>query len=152
MKNKNVKKTSANIDIDFACELNAASVKFQTSEMIIFKDIVDITIHEFNSGRVIGILTEYQDHSPENWETLYYSLDAEQIERFSKARQKYKLSVSKIAFIGFLLFWKILLLKYIERLKMSNFKINFHSYDNFRLKLHNLVIYFHKRLNIILKE
>ncbi|MBN1499354.1 MAG: hypothetical protein JW982_04335 [Spirochaetes bacterium] len=138
--------TSAYVDGKFFDEIQKAAQEFNQSESKIFKDITEMAIYGIKSGQISGILTEYQDHNPERWEILHYDLNSEEIELFSTTRQKYKISISKLAFAGFLLFWKILLLKYADKLeKKYNIK-NFCSYDKFCYVYSELILYFKKRL------
>ncbi len=149
MSMKNLHYTSANMDGDFFDELNRVSDKFNISNEKIFKDLIDMISQSITCGLVKGMLTEYQDHCPERWETLYYSLSDEEIENFTKARQKYKVSISKLAFMGFVLFWRLLLLRYSERLKTSNLKEDFNSYVQYFTKCKIYTENFKKRLEIV---
>ncbi|MBN1500274.1 MAG: hypothetical protein JW982_08965, partial [Spirochaetes bacterium] len=100
MENLKYCNTSANVDGVFYDELYLASRQTGISSVKIFKDLIVMVISGSELGKITGVLTEYQDHSPERWENFYYSLNELEIEKFSKARQKYKISVSKLAFIG----------------------------------------------------
>ncbi len=154
MKRKIKRSTSANVDAVFHKEICMLQIRFHKSRSAILKDIIELTIAEIKCGRVKGILTEYQDHCPEKWETVYYTLDEEEIEIYSSARQKYKISISKLAFIGFLLFWRLLIQKYSETLFTNNQKIELSliNYEQYKTILNNFVKYFQKRLMIQLKE
>ncbi len=152
MKKKFKLKTSANVDAEFYKELVKASKRFNKTEEQMLKELICLAIQAFRCGHVKGILTEYQDHSPESWEKLYYSLDEEEIEIFGIARQKYKISVSKLAFIGFVLFWRLLLLKYEEKLDSIAVRYDFNSYDKYCSILKKFKEYFLIRLNILQKE
>ncbi len=152
MGKNNKHRTSANVDYKFFNALSFAAAKYNKTQEQIFKDLVELVIQAIQCGHVTGILTEYQDHKPEHWETLYYSIDENEIEIFGTSRQKYKLSISKLAFIGFLLFWRLLLLKYMNKLFNSENCYDFNSYDEYRKLLSNYVVYFKKRLNLIQKE
>ncbi len=115
------------MDGDFFDKLNEASAELNISSQKIFKDLIDLISHAAKCGYITGMLTEYQDHSPERWETFYYSLEDDEIEEFMKVKQKYKISISKLAFMAFVLFWKLLLLRYSEKLLKSKTKTN--SYE-----------------------
>lgn len=145
-----MKYTTANIDSVFYLQLKTASKQFGHTEMKIFKDLINMTVYAAKCGLISDKLTEYQNHHPESWKTLYYSLTAEEIECFTKSRQKFKISISKLAFIGFLLFWRLLLLKYSE--KLYSVEIDFNSYKKYSDKFTDLIIYFKNRLEIIQKE
>ncbi len=153
-KMKKIKKhgTSANVDEKFFYEICLAAEKYNLTRNEIIKDIIKLTIKAIQSGRISGKLIEYQNHSPNDWETIYYTLDENEIELFSASRQKYKISISKLAFIGFILFWKQLIQMYsknITKLLKDGFFIN---YDEYRKKMAYLVPYFKKRLCIHMKE
>ncbi len=151
MNEKIIRHTSANVDVDFYDKLIVASEIFNITEDVIFKDLIQITKQYSNIGYVHGLLSEYQDHSPDSWETLYYSLNENEIEEYGKARMKYKISTSKLAFIGFCLFWELLIFMYKERLKKSIKKDFFYSYKKFKEKYLNHIEYYIIRLNILLK-
>ncbi|MBN1501302.1 MAG: hypothetical protein JW982_14175 [Spirochaetes bacterium] len=152
MENFNKFKTSANIDGYFYDQIRKAAAIFNINEKIIFKDLICIIITSADCGYITNSLTEYQDHSPQKWETIYYQLDAVEIETFLKARLKYKISISKLAFIGFVLFWNLLLYRYAERIKTSTNEIFSHSYFNFSNKYDHFKEYFEKKFKIIRKE
>lgn len=152
MKIKDIHYTSANMDSDFYNDIFEASKEFNITEQQIFKDLLNLTTQNSNCGNISGILTEYQSHSPEKWETFYYSLNNNEIESFGKHRHKYKVSISKLAFMGFVLFWKLLIFTYLDRLKIPNRKIKFYSYSKYYKKTIIYVEQFKKRQNIILKE
>ncbi|MBN1501317.1 MAG: hypothetical protein JW982_14250 [Spirochaetes bacterium] len=143
--------TSANIDSFFLDNIITVSSRFRLSGSEIFKDLVQLTINQIKSKKTSGILTEYQDHKPENWKTLYYSLNTEEIELFTAARQSHKISISKLAFIGFLLFWKLLIFIYKNKY-LKKHEISLYSYIKYQKKLQNFIIYFKKRINLIQKE
>ncbi len=149
MYKKTIHVTSANLDGDFYDDLKELSELFSIHESTIFKDLIEITEQHFKCNHVYNQLTEYQNHSPERWEKLHYSLDQSEIEKIGKARQKYKISISKLAFIGFLLFWELLIFIYKERLKKS-IDINFlDSYQEKREKFKKHIPYFLNRFNIL---
>ncbi len=152
MKLEIIRYTSANLDGDFYGELIDASNLFNIPESTIFKDLLDIVIKNNNCCHVYGLLTEYQNHAPETWEKLNYSLTEDEIEVLGKAKQKYKMSISKLAFIGFILFWELLIYSYKIRLKMNTAKDYSCSYITIKEKFKKLIPYFMKRLNIIKKE
>ncbi len=131
MNNNGIHKTSANMDGDVFDNISDVSANFNISENTIFKDLIGLLINASKCELPIIRLTEYQDHSPERWETFYYSLDNDELEIFSKARQKYKISISKIAFIAFVLFWEELIFIYTERLSKSKEIFFFNSYVEF---------------------
>ncbi len=124
--------TSANVDGNVFDEIGSAAIKFAYTESKIFKDAAKLGAQAIKCGLVIGRLTEYQDHCPERWEKLDYSVSAEEIEFFTSARQKYKISVSKLAFIGFLFFWDVLMLKYADKLCRKVLKFELRSYEEYR--------------------
>ncbi len=152
MSRKDLHMTSANMDGDFYDELYRAAENFNISSQNIFKDLIDMISQSTNCGLVTGMLTEYQDHSPERWETLYYSLSDDEIEFFTKVRQEYKVSISKLAFMAFVLFWKLLMFRYAERLIKFKVKFNFNSYDQYYCKFENYKEKYRKRLEIVKKE
>ncbi|MBN1501744.1 MAG: hypothetical protein JW982_16410 [Spirochaetes bacterium] len=147
-----LKTTSSNIDENFFEELLNASQRFGRNRSIIFKDITSLAIHAVQCGHVSGILTEYQDHKPTAWKKLFYTVDENEIELFTISRQKYKISVSKLAFIGFLLFWHLLMQKYAKKLYGKKIEINLNSYNEYKQKMSEHIKYFKKRLNIVLLE
>lgn len=116
------------------------------------KEIISYTINSFNSGEVKGLLTEYQDHNPDEWKNLDYNLNDEEARIFGNARLKYKISISKMLFVGFLLFGEIVLSKIKKRLMVEDEKEKPHSYEEVLLFYNYLVPYFKKRLNITQKE
>ncbi len=152
MSKNNLKFTSANIDGEYFDELSKAAKIFHISENSIYKDLIELTKQNMHCGHLKGKLTEYQDHNPKRWETLYYSLNEDEIEIFGKLRQKYKISISKFAFIGFVLFWDLLMLIYKNRLKIIIPKDFWYSYGEFKEKIKILIPIFLKRLNIQKKE
>ncbi|MBN1498557.1 MAG: hypothetical protein JW982_00240 [Spirochaetes bacterium] len=143
-----MKHTSANMDGKFYDVINYTGCKFNISKEKIFKDLIKLLLKNAKCSAFTNILTEYQDHSPDHWETFYYSLSPEEIETFSKARQKYKLSISKMAFIAFVLFWKKLLNKYENVTESFKKKVTFNSYDSYFNKIQRYAVKFKKRLDI----
>ncbi|MBN1501107.1 MAG: hypothetical protein JW982_13180 [Spirochaetes bacterium] len=93
--------TSLNIDKNFHDEVKSTAVKFSKPGSAIIKDLLVLTINNVNCNHYRGKLTEYQDHQSCGWETLYYIVDENEVEMLGIARQKYKVSISKLAFIGF---------------------------------------------------
>ncbi len=152
MSEKITKYTSANVDVDFYNELLTASERYDIRDNIIFKDLINLTKQHVKSDHVIGLLTEYQNHKPEQWEKLHYGLNEDEIENFSKMRQKYKISISKLAFIGFILFWELLMRIYEERLKPNIPQDFLYSYQKIKEKFQNLAPKFILRLKIVQKE
>ncbi|MBN1500348.1 MAG: hypothetical protein JW982_09335 [Spirochaetes bacterium] len=152
MRKNNVRFTSANMDERFFVEIKNFSSRFNVLPETVFKDILLIVTEAAGCGRIIGVLTEYQDHVPEKWLTFYYSLDANEIEQYSSARQKYKISISKLAFIGFVLFWKALLFRYSERLKIATIDIIYNSYGEYNKKVQIYASKFRIRMKIKQKE
>jgi hypothetical protein len=150
--NGNMKKTSAYVDSCIYFEIQSISTKFGISNSKIAKDLILIAINSFNSGKVFGSLTEYQNHKPVSWERLYYQLNIDEAEFFSISRQKFKISISKLLFIGFSLFWKQLVYKYKNRISKVKIKIKMNSYDRFTLLYSDYISYFKKRFKIIKKE
>ncbi len=144
--------TSANMDGNLFDQISEAGDQFNIQADTIFKDLLEITKQNIHSEHVYGLLTEYQNHSPERWEKLHYALNEEEIEKFGKMRQKYKMSISKLAFVGFVLFWELLMFIYKERLKESIPADFFCSYREVREKFESYIPYFTKRLNIIQRE
>ncbi|MBN1499355.1 MAG: hypothetical protein JW982_04340, partial [Spirochaetes bacterium] len=128
MKNINSHKTSANMDGEVFDSINKTAAFYNIKSEKIFIDLITLLLNSANCSHILNLLTEYQDHSPKNWETFYYSLDENEIEIFSKARQKYKISISKLAFMAFVVFWKSLLLRYSIRLTNSKNEFLKNSY------------------------
>lgn len=152
MSKNNIKFTSANVDGDFYDELENTAKNFNMHIDNIYKDLIAITKQNIHCEHVLGLLTEYQNHRPERWETVYYSLDTNEIEIYGKLRQKYKISISKLAFIGFVLFWDLLMYIYQERLKKQGAEELLFSYRKTREKFVKLVPIFIKRLEIQKKQ
>ncbi|MBN1500853.1 MAG: hypothetical protein JW982_11885 [Spirochaetes bacterium] len=148
MVNSDIHCTSANMDIIFFNKLNEASCLFDISCKTIFKDLIKTVKQNIHCKKISGILTEYQNHSPECWKKFNYSLDNNEIEIFGLLRQKYKISISKLAFIGFILFWELLMHKYKERLKLTIPKEIIFSYLKIQEKFKYLIPVFRKRLEI----
>ncbi|MBN1499728.1 MAG: hypothetical protein JW982_06225 [Spirochaetes bacterium] len=152
MKENTLHFTSANVDCDLYENLLKASVYYNLKSDIIFKDLIKISEKYIRQKQVLNRLTEYQDHSPEKWEILHYSLNMDEIEYYGQTRQKLKISISKLAFIGFILFWDLLMFSYKERLKISINRNFVYSYIEIKKKYLILIPYFIKRLDIIQKE
>ncbi len=144
--------TSANTDGMIYDAICFAAEKYNLSQSAIFKDLIMMMLSRACAGRITGRLTEYQNHSPERWETLYYSLDDEQNEIFSAARQRYKISISKLAYVAFLFFWKDLIRKYEEFFKKEKCNEDFNSYDRHVKNNQEFIENFKKRLEIIQLE
>ncbi|MBN1501326.1 MAG: hypothetical protein JW982_14295 [Spirochaetes bacterium] len=144
--------TTANVDADFFDKICEISGLYGISESRIFKDLIKLTVKNNCRIRVFGILTEYQNHSPLLWKKLNYSLNPEEIEDFTIIRQKYKISISKFAFIGFLLFLDLLIFIYKERLKKPFNQKILNSYFEIQKKYTKLSNEFRIRLDIIQKE
>ncbi|MBN1501649.1 MAG: hypothetical protein JW982_15935 [Spirochaetes bacterium] len=145
--------TSANVDLKFFSEICRAADEFNLSVSAVFRDIASLTIHRIKSEKVTGMITEYQDKNPGNWMTVHYSLHPDDIELFTIARQKYKISISKIAFIGFILFWHLLIEKYTNRDKNKsvstlNLKSFLDNYEEYKSNLIEKIEYFKKRINV----
>ncbi len=152
MSKQYIKFRSANVDGEFYDELREIGEILNLNPDDIYKDLIELTKQNMHCKHVTGLLTEYQNHSPERWETLYYCLNEDEIEVYGKLRQKYKISISKFAFIGFILFWDLLLYIYKERLKKNNFNVLFCSYRKIKEKFRKLVPIYLKRLGIPQKE
>ncbi|MBN1498882.1 MAG: hypothetical protein JW982_01890 [Spirochaetes bacterium] len=144
--------TSAYVDIVFYEEIVIAAQKFNLSMSGIFKDLMCIVLKEAIPGRITGKLTEYQNHVTAGWETLHYSLDSREVEIYSGSRQKLKISISKLAFIGFILFWKKLIKKYEKERGYQKTENIFSSYDKYIKKMGFLKPVFIKRLKLVKLE
>ncbi|MBN1499252.1 MAG: hypothetical protein JW982_03810 [Spirochaetes bacterium] len=144
--------TSANMDGYFYDEITIASKIHKIKSTLIFKDLIMMINDEICCGKISGMLTEYQNHPAERWETFYYSLNSEEIDILSNARHKYKISISKLAFMAFVLFWDALLFRYADRLKMTRSAIDQNSYVKNDNKYKCFTDIFTKRLQIKQKE
>ena len=142
--------TSLNSDSFVKMEIENFCKKYNYSKNLVIINLIKEVINNFNSGAIVTALTEYQDHKPVSWSKIDYYLSSQDNEIFGQARQKYKLSISKMLFIGFMLFWKKFVYIFKERLKKT--EISFGSYDEFRKKYFTLIEYFNKRMNFIKKE
>ncbi len=144
--------TSANVDGDFYDSIVQLSKITSVSVSDIYKEILKMMIKSSKLRYVAGRLSEYQNHSPERWEKLHYSLNEEEIELISNARQNFKISISNLAFAGYLLFWNVIVEKLLKKSKKSNIENILRTYDEYKEKLANYCSYYKKRLKVIKKE
>lgn len=152
MKEEILHKTSANMDGSFFDSIIEKAELFKLTHQQIFKDLINLLLDSAGCEHVFNLLTEYQDHTTDRWETFYYTLDDREIEVFSIARQKYKISISKLAFMAFVLFWDTLLLRYSMRLTNKKTDYSQNSYTEITKKFQRYREKFIKRLNIIFRE
>ncbi len=143
--------TSAYADIKFYKKVTKAAGKYHLSISRIFRDLLDLTCRRISPALIKGMLTEYQRHKPESWERLHFCPNEEQIEVYSNIRQKLKISVSKLAFFGFLLFWEELLEIYETKTGIPLNENDISNYEEFKSTFTTFLPYIIKRLNINIK-
>lgn len=141
--------TSAYTDINFFKSIQSTAENYNISISKVFRDLLDITSSKITKIKITGILTEYQHKDSYTRKVLHYCPDVNQFETYSEIRQKLKISVSKLAFIGFILFWNELLEKYEKTKNYKCPKLDLVNYESFRSEFKESLIYFKKRLNII---
>lgn len=95
------------------------------STCFIAKRLIELVIKEMDSDDCLDSLTEYQQsYKDEDLIILRYRLSKIEHDDFTFARHKFKISISKMLLIGFLLFFDKLVEKYCENKKKVKIIIN----------------------------
>ena len=144
-------RSSLNVDISVFYSMNEISDHLNITMSDLAKEILFYTINTFNSEKTVGLLTEYQNHNPDQWKCLDYNMNQYEADTFASARLKFRMSVSKILFIGFMLFGNIVVSLIKKRFGIK-VKKEAHSYEGLLNLYGHLLPYFKKRLNLIQKE
>lgn len=135
-------RTTLNADFAIIDKIIKCSKSYSISEEeIVKKCILKVCNYLINYKR--SCLREYQRHKPiSGWVCYHYDLNEEENELFSKVSQQYKISISKMLFIGFILFFEGILSEFVEekiilKIKKELKKI-FNGYYKYCEKYQNL--------------
>lgn len=114
------KRTSAYVDTKVAEEIKQFAEENNKKVNRVIIDLIKLTIKSMKLCNISDYLTEYQNHKPNSWQRLNYYIENSDIDLIFKIRQHCKISISKLLFIGFLLFWNKLLKIYKKDKTISN--------------------------------
>lgn len=111
-----VHETSLCINTDIKKELFIASQQINRSMCCIAKDLIKLVLNNCSDTVIEDKLIEYQErHLYKNLEIFRYRLSENEYVSFISARCRLRYSVSKLLLIGFLLFFKKYLLKFLNK-------------------------------------
>lgn len=144
-------RTSLYIDTRVLDNIMEISDNFNIDIAVIAKDLIKLSIKKAYSFDGIK-LAEYQNHESPGWDRLYYYLDDDEVDLFASARKELKFSVSKLLFVGFLLYLKDLIFRYEYRLKIRFYKTKLHNYAVFCEIFKYYLLVLKKRFRIIQNE
>lgn len=147
--------TSASINSNFDSIISHYSHYYNISKSHIFIIIIKKIISNINCLPVKNILIEYQrNNGPINKKIDYY-VDEKLYSKLILLRNKHRISISLLAFAGFLFFWD----EIIESLDKNQFSEKiitifysiFLSYVDFKSKYSEYCLYLQNRLGIQLE-
>lgn len=104
---KDVFRTTANVDIFIYQKINDFVYDNNLKFSKIITDIILLTIELLGKkNNRCEKLSEYQNHESTGWEKAHYELDGKQVDIVLSARFRLRISISKLLYIGVLLFWR----------------------------------------------
>ncbi|MBN1501272.1 MAG: hypothetical protein JW982_14025 [Spirochaetes bacterium] len=140
--------TTLNIRQDVYKQLKQLSLEYEISVTYLIQKILKQTGKNLKVEFKRTESTHYQDKQPEkaNWKCFHIVFPEDEFNQNLQFRYNYRISLSKLLFIGFVLFLDKVLLKLENKGKMHNFQYNYTS---------NIVIYWHlikKELEIFIMK
>lgn len=118
-------------------EISNFSVSKILVNMIIFVE------NKINSDKVRGCLIEYQRHNYKNFEKMDYYISGDLVDRFLSLRFNYRISISMLVHVCFLLFWKDIVEEIMGKPQKNGF---FSKYEKYKSSYHKLALYYIDRL------
>ncbi len=98
--------SSIEIDKDVKLIISVFTSISGVSQAWIIKELLRMVNSRYSYTPTLPGLIQYQrKQSKENWKKLRYKLTQEEKELFEEMRTKYKMSISHLVFIGFILFF-----------------------------------------------
>ncbi len=98
--------SSLNIDADVKSIITNYSAISRISMSTIVKLLLKKVDKKYRKNPFMPGLIQYQRHTPDNgFEKLHYLLDRKEKDQFELMRARYKISISYLVLIGFLLFF-----------------------------------------------
>lgn len=124
-------------------EIKKAAEQSGKSECFLIKEILKKVIFISKNSEIRNRLTSYQDKNNQQYEHFRYRLNDDEHKEFNNARQRLNISISKLLFIGFILFFKKIIKKYLKKCSEKKW----YNYTTINSLYKYLVIDFCKEIN-----
>ncbi|MBN1500010.1 MAG: hypothetical protein JW982_07640 [Spirochaetes bacterium] len=128
--------TTLNIRLDVYKQLKQLSLEYEISVTYLIQKILKQTGKNLKINFMRNDSTHYQDKQPEksNWKCFHIVFPNDEFNQNLQFRYKYRISLSKLLFIGFVLFIGKVLAQLENKGENNKFQYNYTS---------NIIIYWH---------
>ena len=109
---KQMYSTTLCVKYDVVQKIHKISSKYNIPISLIIRELIGYTCKYIRKYDSISGLTAYQNNEfPKNWKRIHVSFMDYECDIFFKSRARYKVSVSKLLFIGFCFFLDVIIKK-----------------------------------------